>query len=314
MTKIGIKKSLMASVFFGMLYFVSLAFFESISYWQYLIVPILLVNVNRMLYWVQYHTDFAKFSDRKTRGKQISIFTSVASLVAVFLPLISGQILENYDFRLLFMVGGFIFMMSIIPLFFLPDKKAVYSYGYIQSFKKLFSRQKRRMLLSFAADGAQGAVGIAFWPLFIWLVLDKSYSAVGIVSSLIILFSIVVRLTVGDFSDRFNKKKMLKWGTSLYSIGWIVKMFVATGFQIFLASTYHAFAAIIMRTSYDSLMYDRAADAGDMSDEYSVLREMALSVGRILMILVVIVIFTFVGDITIAFMLAGLVSLLINLI
>ncbi len=65
-------------------------------------------------------------------------------------------------------------------------------------------------------------------------------------------------------------------------MGWVVKMFVGTGFQVFVASTYHSFANIVMRTPFDTLMYERAADSGHYVDEYTVVRELALGVGRMI--------------------------------
>ena len=170
------------------------------------------------------------------------------------------------------------------------------------------------MLISFAADGAQTIVAIVFWPLFIWFILQQSYTAVGIVTSLIILVSIVVRLLVGDYTDRIDKKKLLKYGTILYALGWLVKIFVATGFHIFLVSTYHNFSEIMMRTPYEALTYERAADSGEMVDEYAALREIALTFGRVLMILLVFGLLSFTGNFEISFIMAAIASLLINLI
>lgn len=99
----------------------------------------------------------------------------------------------------------------------------------------LVKKKKRKRFLSYAADGAQNIVGIAFWPLFIWLVLDQNYSAVGIVSSIIILASVVLRLVVGDYTDKIDKRKLLKIGSYLYALGWVFKIFVATGFHVFIA-------------------------------------------------------------------------------
>ena len=121
-------------------------------------------------------------------------------------------------------------------------------------------------------------------------------------------------MIVGEYSDKLSKKKILKLGTALYAIGWIFKIFVFTGFQIFIASTYHNFAEIVMRTPYDALMYDKAADSGKMVDEYNTMREIALNFGRILIILLIIAGFYFTGDLTLSFILAAVTSLLINLI
>jgi MFS family permease len=136
--------------------------------------------------------------------------------------------------------------------------------------------------------------------------------AVGLVSSLVILASLVIQLIMGDLADRFDKHRVLKWGTILNSIGWLVKIFVSTGFQIFVAGTYHSFAAIVMRTPLDALMYEQAADSGHYVDEYTVMREISLNIGRFVMMAAVALIFFFTGSIALTFLVAAAAGLAIN--
>jgi MFS family permease len=314
MERIGLKKSMMISIIFGAIYYGFLIMFFMEKNWLYLIPAIISVNINRMCFWIQYHTDFAKFSDPNNRGKQISLFASIASLVAIFLPILSGRILQQYDFGILFQIAVIIYSLSIIPLFLIPERSITFSFSYWECFRRVFCRDNWRSFLSYMCDGAQTMVGVVFWPLFIWLLLDKSYVAVGVVTSAVIFVSMIVRLTVGDFTDRIDKKKMIRLGTFLYAIGWIIKMFVATGFQVFAASTYHSFSDIVMRTSYDALMYERAANSGPMVDEYTVMREISFTLGRLVMIALGLIIFLATGNIAWCFVIAAIASLLINLI
>jgi len=104
----------------------------------------------------------------------------------------------------------------------------------------------------------------------------------------------------------------MKIGSILYSFGWIVKIFITSAFHIFLASTYHNFALIILRTPFDALMYEKAADAGHFVDEYSTLREMYLQTGRVIIMILILIMLNFVS-INVAFFLAAMASLLVNL-
>ena len=97
-----------------------------------------------------------------------------------------------------------------------------------------------------------------------------------------------------------------------YAIGWIIKIFVATSFQIFIVSTYHNLTAIFRRIPFDTLMYEKAADWGHYVDEYTVLRELALNIGRVLMMIITAILVYFFG-ITAAFVLAAIMSLFINI-
>ncbi|NQT49408.1 hypothetical protein HQ571_01800 [Candidatus Kuenenbacteria bacterium] len=312
MSKIGMKKSLIAAVCVGWLWFYFARLFAMEGALIFLGIAIIALNLDRFFYWIPYHTDFAKFTDKKTRAKQMSFLISIASLVSIFVPFIAGQIIANYGYGILFLFALLIYIMSIIPLFLIPDVRENYSFGYFETYRELFKKKNRRMVLSYGADGMQSMVGLIIWPIFIWLMLNQNYGAVGLVMSLIVLGSVLLRLVMGDFSDRYDKHKVMKWGTILNSVGWILKMFVGTGFQIFIASTYHSFANIVMRTPFDALMYERAADSGHYVDEYTVIRELALNLGRFLMIGLIILSFFLTGSLTVSFLLAGLAALVIN--
>jgi sugar phosphate permease len=134
---------------------------------------------------------------------------------------------------------------------------------------------------------------------------------VGVISSLIVLISIIFRLAVGALTDKINKRQLIKLGSILYAFGWIGKIFIQTAFQIFVVSSYHSLASIIRRTPFTTLMYEQAADRGHYVDEYTVLREISLNIGRVLMLLLLFVLFFFVG-LNFAFILAAFASLLIN--
>ncbi len=92
-----------------------------------------------------------------------------------------------------------------------------------------------------------------------------------------------------------------------------MKMFLRTGFQVFIVGTYHNFAGIIKYTSFDTLMYEEAADHGMFVDEYSAIREISFHVGRVLILVALFVLVGFLGvNMAIAFLLAAIASLFIN--
>ncbi len=311
-SKINFKKALILSVFGGTVYYICFYFFDS-NILFFSILALVAINWDRMFYWVPYHSDFAKFTDKKTRGRTIGLLSSMVSLVSVAVPVTAGFIIVHHGFNVLFLLVIFIYLSSIFPFFFVPPTTEQYTFTYLQTWKVLFHPRDRKILFTFMADGAESIVGGVIWPIFIFQILQNDYQAVGIISSLIILVTILLRLLIGDYADKFNKKKLIRYGTILYSLGWVIKIFVQTGFHIFIVSTYHNFAEITMRTPYDTLMYEKAADAGHYIDEYSVLREMALNLGRVVAALVLLILFNFVG-LNYSFILAAVAALFINFI
>lgn len=311
MSRIGLKISMILGSLFLVGYFVFL-YLLSNNWFLALFLALGAVTLFRVLYWIPYHTDFAEFTDRRSRGKEIALLVSITTLVSVFLPFIAGLILNKFDFSILFLISIIIASISIFPILLLRSVREKYSYSYLQTFKELFSRKNRKLFLAFSGDGAETMVGIIIWPIFIFQLLKGNYLSVGIITSLIILASIALRLIIGALTDKMSKRRLIKVGSILYFIGWIGKVFVQTAFHIFVVSSYHSFAAIVRRTPFTTLMYEQAADRGHYVDEYTVLREVALNIGRVLMLILLFILFYFVG-LAAAFILAAIASLLINI-
>lgn len=311
MSRIGLKISMILGSLFLVSYFVFLYLLNN-NWTLALFLAIAGVTLFRLLYWIPYHTDFAEFTDKKSRGREIALLVSVTTLISILLPFIAGLIIDKFDFSILFLISIIIASISVIPILLLRSVKEKYSYTYGQTFKELFKKKNRKLLLAYSGDGAETMVGAIIWPIFIFQVLQGDYLTVGIVTSLIILASVVLRLIIGALTDKMSKRQLIKVGSILYFFGWLGKIFVQTAFHIFVVSSYHSFAAIVRRTPFTTLMYEQAADRGHYVDEYTVLREVSLNIGRVLMLVLLFVLFYFVG-LTFAFILAAIASLLINI-
>lgn len=312
MSKIGLKKSSILAMPFLAGYCLSLYYFESQRLFIFLIFAILTVNLFRMLYWTPYHIEFTKFTFQKDRGRQIAYLSSFGFIIGVIAPFLAGFIIDQLGFAVLFIISMLIVSFSIIPLFFIRPVKEEYSFTYFQTFKEVFSRKNWRMLVGYGSDAAQGIVSIAIWPIFIFGILEESYVAVGGVTAAAILATIILNMIMGTLADIKKKRTLIKIGSSLYALGWIIKMFVANAFQIFVVHTYHTFANTARIIPFTAFVYEQMADQGHYIDEYTVLREVSMNIGRILMLVVCFVLLGYIG-LTWTFLLAALASLFINL-
>jgi len=324
LNRIGMRRALLISTFFGILYYI---IFYLINHYfvvrnvifdeqgrNILIVIFILIVVNnfwKMLYWVPLHVDIAKFTNKTNRGKELGLVAATSIFLEALMPLFAGWILLIYDFGVLFIIAIVIFLISLIPFSSLPRTREHFSWGYWQSWKEFFSRKRRRVVLAYISDGAENVVGVIVWPIFIWEILEGSYFSVGALTALVVFISIFLQLFIGDFSDKKDKNKMIKMGNFLYAIGWIAKIFVATAFHIFIISTYHNFAKLFARTPFDTLTYEKAADEGHYVDEFTVIHEIAIAAGKCLMIIFVFLLVGYLG-INWTFVLAAFASLAMN--
>ena len=323
LNKIGLRRSMRISIVWGALFYFWFYLLDVMQFdnffahkWSILGLIGLAVasmTVHRVMYWVPLHTDFAKFTNQSNRGKQMSLLYSSTVFLTAVTPLVSGFILSRYNYNVLFLIAIIIYLSSLFPLMTIPKTRERFRWGYLQTWREFFSKERRGTVLAFMGDGAENVIRIVVWPIFIWEILNGNYLEVGAITSLVVFATIILQLVTGKLIDVKDKKKMLKYGTWLYAAGWIIKIFIASAFQIFIASTYHNLARIFIRTPFDALYYEKAADQGHFVDEFTVIHEMSLMAGRILILIVVLALVSFVG-LNWTFILAALATLGMNFI
>jgi len=311
MTKIGIRASLILSVFFRIPYFAAFYFFPS-NPALYTAIALVSTIIIRNLFWVPFHTESAKLSDKKTRGKQLSVIFSAAALLSMAAPLLAGFILERWDFAVIAILAGVLCIISIVPLWFLPPSKEEFSWSFLETWKYFLHPFNRRMVFAYMSDGLVNIINSVFWPLFIFTILDEQYQVMGLLTSGVILVGIVLRLFIGNLLDRWQKYKLVRVGVALNATAWFLKTLVVSGLHVFLVSTYHAFALIILRTSLDTLVYEKAADRGHYIDEYTVIKEISINMGRVIGLAGLIILLLFL-PMQASFVVAGAAVLFVNL-
>ena len=310
MNKVGLKKSIIIGRSLVIPFYICLYFFHNDPLLFAILANVVLLFF-RLFYWVPYHVDFARFTDGKYRGRQMAYLAVLGYMVSIGGPLLAGLLLSQFSFGFLFILVIIITALALIPLSKLSKTKAKFEFSYKQTFKELFKRGNHRLGIAYLADGAQNLVGVIIWPIFIYQILQQEYMTVGAVTSLIIIGTIIFQLLMGKYTDEFPKRKLMHIGSSFYALGWLAKAFVATALQVFVVGTFHSFMAIILRTPFDALRYEQFANTGSYVDEYTVLREISINIGCVLMGLLLIVLISFVG-LKIAFLIAAGFSLLVN--
>jgi len=313
LNKFGFRRALRVSVFLGALFYVIFYFIDQYNLKYLIPFSIIVLTFYRLSYWLPYHIDFAKFTDKKDRGRQVGLVEATRSAFQVFAPLIAGFIVLRFSFDVLFIITIILFFTSGIPYLTIPLTREKFSWTLKQTWQQFFSRKRRKMVLAYMAFGAENVITLVVWPIFIYQLLKGNYFNVGAISTLIIGTTVITQLILGRYIDlKTSKEKVLGWGSFFYSLGWLIKIFITTAFQIFVVGTYHSIAHIFFRTPFDALSYEISADQGHYVDEFTVLREMASMFGRSLMaILVILVSFCF--SIQWIFILAALAAIVVNL-
>lgn len=296
LNRYGLRRSLITSLFAGAGYYVVFFFISrqhpgwdlaNSQLWWLLASSIILITAFRLLYWVPVHTDLAKFTDKKNRAKQLSIIEATAIFLGAILPLLAGWIIVNYSYDFLFLLAIMIYVLAIFPLSTLPRTRERFSWTYKQTWQVFLSKERCRTTLAYMGDGAESVISVIVWPIFIWELLKGNYFEVGALTALIVVVTVILQLFIGKLTDKSSKSRMLKLSSPLYALGWVLKIFIATAFQIFIVSAYHSFVRLFIRTSFDTIFYEDSADQGHYVDEYTVLHEMAIQYGKVIMLILV---------------------------
>ncbi len=322
MNRLGIKRSLQVSVFFGAAVYIAFFLINhyvvpnsqlAAGHQLWWLAPTIFFSLFfRLTHWIPFHTNVAKLTERQIRASQLSFMEATMLALGAVMPIVAGLALEYLGYSTLFFLAVSIYLISLVPFSQLPAIKEKFSWGYQETWRHFLSKKMRGSVIAYAGDGAESIVGSIIWPIFIWQLLSGNYLQVGAISSVIILATIVLQIMVGSLMDNLPSRRWLRYGTILYALGWILKALVNSAFQVFLFSTYHNLSRVFARTSFDALNYDIAADQGHYVDEYTVIREMAIVFGKAIMCLLIIFLIPFLS-LRYLFLVAAVASLLMSL-
>ncbi|MBW3011067.1 MFS transporter, partial [Candidatus Woesearchaeota archaeon] len=259
---------------------------------SYLFVPIFF-GVASALFWISFHVEFARVSETGKRDSETGKWIGYSSLAVLCGPLVGGILIDTAGFSVVFIIASILLIASATFLFFTKERHEPAEI----SFRHVFSRKNMKNSIAFIGYGVHTMAGGVLWPLFIFFILN-TYTSLGFLGSLAGAGTAFVTFIVGKMSDRYNKRHFLKIGSSLYSMSWFVRHFVETVGQVFGVTMFASMVFTMVEVPSHALVYE---EFQENLMEKLVFREMALCVGRILVLLV----FLLTGEFLLSFMLSG---------
>ena len=295
-SKIGFKKSILLSIPFYIVFYYLLNLLQKTTI--NLAIPAIIIGLADSIFWISLHTDFAVASDKKSRGKEVGFMFSSTIFVSLIGPFIGGLILTFYNFYILFWVVNILLLICVIPLFFSKEihEKDRFSYKYI------FEKAHFKDLLNFIAYGARLVAEGVLWPIFIFLII-KAYLGVGFLFTLASVVAMFSAYNFGKITDTKSKNKLLRYGAVFYSITWFIRSIFKTIFFVSLITLISAILTIMVDIPFTTKTYEKGLKKTLV--EYLVFREIALCMGRALIIILVIL----VNSLTGGFIFTGITTL-----
>lgn len=303
--KIGYEHSIFYSQFFLIAYYISLFAISKFSF-LFFVAPIFFAT-QKGLYWPAYHADFATFCQDKQRGREIGGKEIISMIMYIVGPVAGGLILEKMGFGILFLIVSFLFLLSVIPLFRIKEIHDTTDFHYNRIFKKMIDKNHRRNFLAYLGFGEELVV-LTLWPIFIYVVV-KDYLEIGSLITLATFATAILALYLGKISDIYKKENILRTGSVLYAVSWLIRGFMKNAWQIFSIDTLSRFSKEMLFVPLVSQTYENAKKMGTL--EYVVFFEQSLAIGKFLTALLLFFILKiFVASWIIIFIIAGLLTLL----
>lgn len=152
-----------------------------------LVAIALLLGAYRALYRVPYAVEYAALG----RGRTPQLFLEIILALA---PLIAGVFLAaNALPAQLFFIAALIALLALIPISLVPNVHEAFAWGYQETFAHLAAPENRRVLLTSAGKGIQGAALFLVWPLVLLFIFAGSPMGIGAAFSATLLVILLFR-------------------------------------------------------------------------------------------------------------------------
>ncbi|MFA6953865.1 MAG: MFS transporter [Patescibacteria group bacterium] len=145
--KFGFEHSILYSHFAFIGYYMALFALPSLP-WLIFVAPIIFA-IQKSLYWPPYHADFAIFSAKEQRGREVAGILTVNAVVTILGPIFGGLVLNFLGFHSLFIIISVLFLASCRPLFKLKEIHDAKPYSYKTYWQLLWKPSHRQSTISY---------------------------------------------------------------------------------------------------------------------------------------------------------------------
>ena len=278
-SKIGVKKVMSLGIILSVFYYLLLNYLPAGNI-KYIVVAIV-SGIGSGIYWAGFHLEFSRYCDKGKEASETSFINILSRIAGAIGPIIGAILILETSFNVLFLLSSSLLILSIIPLFFTKNEKTKFNF----SINGLLKADKKSKAISYGASGILGVVGGIFWPVLIFLSLNKVLS-LGAIVSVTAVSEIIFLFFIGKLSDK-HKNKVLRIGIFSHSLSWITRVLFLSPLGIFFNNMYSSFSSSLIDLPFAKIIYEKSKNSEDVSN-YFLFRELHLWIGRALILLLVI--------------------------
>ncbi len=293
---LGLKKTVIINYPVLFLYFFLLYKMKSYGVPFYFIAIVSALQTS--LYWFPLNIWLANTTKKESMGQDLSKFFVISSMVGLFAPIISAILLTQSGFRNLFMVSGVFYLISAIPLFYIPEFPYENKLNF-SKFKSLFKEYRNYFVTDIFINIKEEAEE-KIWPIFVYLSF-RDFLSIGYVGTISMVGGILFTLLVGKYTDRFNKMNLFGIGAIILSSIWLTRFFVSSQTLVYILTIMATFFEPLVLIPIRSIVYINAKNEG--APTFILFREFANAIGRVSLYLFAIL---FIASIKYAFVFVSL--------
>lgn len=268
--KIGLKHCMLLSSPLTIILFLLLLALKSFT------IPLFIISIvfmfASMLYWIPFHLDFCRTSDKKERGMEYALVSSISSIFVAVAPFVGALIINKYGFSPLYILGCILIFVAMIPLFFTKELKEKHKLNF-----KQFLTSHKKYAKFLIAESTITRTTLVVWPIYIYLTLESVIS-LGIIETAMRFVLAAVPLFVGPMIDRAKNLFVLRLGAYGNSVTLLVRGFLVTFTQIFVLNIVSGVFMAFRDAGFFVTFYNKANKIGAI--KLIMLREFYLRIGR----------------------------------
>lgn len=207
--------------------FLALALMKNV--WGTIAVLILVFSLNALMFFSL--DEFLKIlSENSVTGKVRGIYLMVCNSAWILAQLISGTILENFSFRIVYLVSFLVtvlfLLISFLKLKNLPEPKydKINSFKYVKKFfqnKNFFRAYRINFLLQFFYCWM-----IIYTPIYLHAHLGFTWEEISIIFATMLLPFIFIPFYMGKIADKIGERKILMFGFAVASLATLSLFFI----------------------------------------------------------------------------------------
>ncbi|KKU06870.1 MAG: hypothetical protein UX10_C0020G0003 [Candidatus Magasanikbacteria bacterium GW2011_GWA2_45_39] len=221
--------------------------------WLFYVLPFL-IAARSVLYNIGFELNFIQHANRIRMGKTLSLMAIITVMAGIAAPLLAGFLIVWFGYAALFLIGSAILILSTVPLFLYEEKCEPIDFNTRNFFQFISTRSYRGGALSFIGYAIESSIGRIIWPIFLVAIL-YSTETIGTVVALSAFITVAMLSVAGRFTDKFDPRKLLRFGTMLYFFGWIGSVFADSTFKIFFIDSYRSVSGRFILLPWSAAFY-----------------------------------------------------------